>query len=101
MQIPRDQIESSLCAKGFIEERAGDHRRFHHVYKGKRTGISTKTSHGSRKYKDYQDPLLGKIKGHLKLDSKEELRDFLLCPMSAEEYNEKLRFKGFLPNNIN
>jgi len=98
MQIPRHQIESSLCSKGFEEERSSDHRRFHHIYKGKKTGISTKTSHGSeKKYKDYQDPLLGKIKQQLKLDSKEELRDFLLCPMSGEEYNQKLRSKGFLP----
>lgn len=97
MQIPREQIESSLCTKGFLEDRARDHRRFHHIYKGKKTGISTKTSHGSEKYKDYQDALLARIKRHLRLDSKEDLKDFLLCPMSGEEYNQKLRSKGLLP----
>jgi len=97
MQIPREQIESSLCSKGFKEDRGRDHRRFHHIYKGKKTGISTKTSHGSERYKEYQDPLLSKIKRQLKLDSKEELKGLLLCPMSGEEYNQKLRSKGLLP----
>ena len=101
MQIPRHQIESSLCSKGFEEERNSDHRRFHHIYKGKKTGISTKTSHGSERYKEYQDPLLSKIKRQLKLDSKEELKDFLFCPMSGEEYNQKLRSKGLLPKSLN
>jgi len=97
MQIERRQIESSLCIKGFLEDRSGDHRYFHHIYKGKRTGISTKTSHGSKDYKTYQDELLNKIKKHLRLDTKEELRDFLVCPMDAEQYNQILRVKGLLP----
>jgi len=94
MQIDRRIIESSLLEKGFVEEDSS-HKYFHHEYNGKRTGISTYTSHGSS-YKTYGDNLINMIKKQLKLDTNNQIRDFLQCPMKSEEYIRILTEKNYL-----
>lgn len=96
MQLDRRRIESALSSKGFIEDRAGDHRFFHHEYEGRRTGISTRISHGSG-YKTYGDTLLSAMRKQLELDSVAQLADLVNCPMTRDRYNEHLRGKGLLP----
>ncbi len=91
-QVPRDTIESSLLQKGFVQEHT-HHRYFHHEYNGKRTGVYTYTSHGSN-YKTYGNPLLKPMKNQLRLDTLQEVKDLLLCPMDGEKYNNKLVEKG-------
>lgn len=92
-QIPRDTIESALPKKGFVEGAKQSHRYFYHEYKGKRTGAYTYTSHGSN-YKTYGDELLKRMRVQLRLDTLQEVRDFLNCPMTSDVYNHKLMAKG-------
>ena len=91
------KIESSLLKKGFVRKQ-GDHRYYHHKFEGKFTGVNTKFSLGS-KHKRIDNSLLAKIKRQLKLDTLDELRDLVDCPMSKEQYLEKLMEKGLVPRN--
>ena len=92
MPLERRIIEASLRKKGFIQE-GGDHRYFYHEVRGKRTGAYAYVSRGSG-YKVYSDNLLSAIKKELRLDTLKQVRDFLRCPMSSEEYNSILKSKG-------
>ena len=94
--MEREKIASALLKKGFIEDSKGrDHRYYHHQINGKRTGVRTKLSTGS-KYKHIGAPLLGKIKKQLKLDSSQALADLVNCPMTEEAYTRILKVKGIL-----
>lgn len=92
MQIDRKLIESALRKKGFIVE-IGSHKYFYHEVNGKRTGVHTYTSHGSG-YKSYGDNLLHLMKKQLRLDSLNQIKRLMECPMDAEEYNTILKQKG-------
>ena len=70
MRIPRKVIETSLKQKGFVQDNR-DHRKFFLYYKGKKTGIFTYTSHGS-KYKDIGDGLISIMKRQLQLQTKRQ-----------------------------
>lgn len=94
MQLDRSRIESALAGKGFVREDT-HHRYFYHEHKGKRTGVYTYTSHGS-KYKTYPDALLRSMRNQLRLDTTAQLADLVNCPMSQDAYNEHLRGKGLL-----
>ena len=83
-----------MASKGFVPDNKRDHRYFHHVYEGKRTGIFTYTSHGST-YKTYGDELLGKMKRQLYLKTPAQLRDLVTCPISAEEYIGIVKANGY------
>jgi len=95
MQVDKRKIESSLTKKGFIRDEATHHTYFCHEYKGKRTGIYTYTSHGS-KSKVCGNPLLSMMKKQLKLDTINQVVDLFECPMSEEEYNQILEEKNIL-----
>ena len=91
--MEREKIATSLKKKGFVEDIKGrDHRYYHHQFNGKRTGVRTKLSMGS-KYKRLGAPLLAKIKKQLKLDSSEDLADLVNCPMTQDDYIEILKVK--------
>ncbi len=83
-----------MVAKGFVKEDS-HHRYFYHEVKGKRTGISTHTSHGSD-YKTYGDNLLRLIKKQLRLDALSQVVDLLKCPMTGDDYNGILKKKDLL-----
>ena len=94
VQVDRTAIESSLRGKGFVGEDS-HHRYFYHEVEGKRTGISTHTSHGSQ-FKTYEDNLLKQMRKQLRLDTLRQLRDLLECPMTEDDYNDILRKKGLI-----
>jgi hypothetical protein len=75
------EIEVALTKKDFkvIEN---DHKWLWFYYKGKKTTIKTKLSHG---VSDYGDNLLGFMARQLKLQ-KRQLDLLLDCPMDAEKY---------------
>jgi len=75
MQVEKRTIESNLPHKGFIEEDT-HHKYFYHEYQGKRTGIYTYTSHGS-KHKTYGENLLGMMRKQLRLDKSGRLLIYL------------------------
>ena len=94
--MERDKLEQSLQKKGFKMDDKKDHRYFHLVVNGKRPGISTKTSHGSKKYKTLAGPLQSAVKKQLKLDTSSQLKDFVDCPLSYENYLDILKEKGLV-----
>ena len=94
MQVDKRKIELSLTKKGFIKEEA-HHTYFYHEYNGKKTGIYTYTSHGS-KSKVCGNPLLSMMKKQLKLDILHQVVDLFKYPMSEKEYNQILKDKNFL-----
>ena len=94
MQIDRRTIEANLPKKGFIREDTHD-RYFYHEYQGKRTGPFTYTSSGNN-YKTYGWTLIKRMKKELRLDSNREVVDLCTCPMSGEDFNERLKQKGSL-----
>jgi hypothetical protein len=94
MQVDKRKIESSLSKKGFVKDET-HHIYFYHEYNGKRTGIYTYTSHGS-KNKVYGNSLLSMMKKQLKLNTINQVVDLFECPMSKEEYNQILKEKDLL-----
>ncbi len=92
MQIDRKTIESSLRKKGFVEE-GGSHKYFYHEVNNKRTGAYAYTSRGSC-YKTYGDSLIKVMKKELRLDTLDQAKRLLACPMDGEEYNSILQKKG-------
>jgi len=90
--VERKQIETSLRKKGFVQE-GGDHKYFYHEVDGRRTGAYAFTSRGTG-HKTYTDNLLGAMKKELRLDSLNQVKRLLECPMDADEYNTVLRQKG-------
>jgi hypothetical protein len=101
--IPRKRIQSSLSQKGFTLAKVGkgtgrspDHTWYHFVHKGKECRhIAAKISHGSG-YKTYDVSLLGKMKCRLALDTLDEVRQLLWCPMDHSSYVAILTKKGIL-----
>lgn len=86
--IARSLIEASLLKKGFTKDKR-DHRVYVFYHKGKKTSARTKISTGTG-YKVYDDNLLGKMKRQLLLDTNQEVRDLVSCPMSQAEYTKIL-----------
>ncbi len=83
MPRERSQIRRSLETKGFVL-RDGDHEYYSFYLNSKKTSIRTKLSRGAA-YKDYSDQLLGDIAHQLSL-TRQELLEFIDCPMSEKEY---------------
>lgn len=92
--MDRDKLERSLRRKGFVMDDKRDHRFFHLVVDGKRPGIYTKTSHGSKENKILRNPLQSKVKKQLKLDNINQLKKFVDCPLTYEKYLGILKKKG-------
>jgi len=94
MIVPRNQIEKALSAKGF-RLKESHHRFYYFYYENKITSIRTKVSRGSS-HKDYNDILLKQIQHQLKFDTKEQLFQFLQCPLKEEDYVQLLKEKGLI-----
>ncbi len=89
MQRDKRKVESSLQKKGFVREPERKHVFF--VYctlEGKRTSVSTHTSHGS--VKSLSVSLLGDMASQCQLD-KQDFLDLVDCPMDREKYEKILR----------
>lgn len=92
MPISRRVAEASLLRKGFRRDNR-DHRLFTYWLGGQKTSIFTFTSHGAR---EISDDLLLLVKRKLKLDTLQQVRDLLKCPMDESSYAAVLRAKGVL-----
>lgn len=86
--------KESLTKKGFYEDRASKHSFYFLHYNGNKTSIRTQFSHGSNE--DIGDRLLSSIKSQLKLNSSNEVANFLKCTMSEVEYLEILKSKNLI-----
>ena len=78
-------VRSSLLKKGFLEVNR-DHGFFILHVDGKKTGIHTKISHGEN---EIATSLLSMMARQLKLSGL-EFEALINCPLSAEEYHQKL-----------
>ena len=88
MSLAKRKVKAALKKKGFDEERDKDHICFYHCWKssGIRSGIWTRVSHGSRP-KDLPKWLVSEMSRQMELQTK-ELKRFVDCGMSREEYEE-------------
>ncbi|HPZ08655.1 MAG TPA: type II toxin-antitoxin system HicA family toxin [Candidatus Eremiobacteraeota bacterium] len=81
--ISNRNLENALMKKGFEQRKDTHHRIYRFRYKGKKTDIRTKASHGK---KDLTDNILKQIKDQLKFKDKKQLIDFINCPMTERDY---------------
>lgn len=83
------EYESALCAKGFLLERQSKHRIYCFYAEGKKQPIFTKISHGPSE--SMGPELLNCCKKQLRLNSNQELADFIGCPLGYESYVQLLK----------
>ncbi len=76
-------IKSALKRKGFVKREGKPHEFYVLMVNGKQSGIQTKLSHGS---KEYSRKLLSYMRKQLGFNSMSELKDFIECPLSKDEY---------------
>lgn len=91
LTIKTGKIKSSLTSKGFVEEERSKHTFYILVTDGKKTPIHTKLSRGS---KEYSKKLLSFMREQLGFDNITELKDFIECPISKDEYVRILKERG-------
>lgn len=84
------KISASLIKKGFIEVAYRADKKYYLTLDGKKVGIHTFVSHGT---KEYGENLIGEMKKQLRL-SKKEFIDLIDCPMTKEGYIRILIKKG-------
>jgi len=85
--LKRRNIEAALLAKGFRRDNT-HHRCFWFFHEGRQTNFRTWTSHGNKEYSGW---LLTAIKREMGLATAKQLRDFVACPLSEEEYIQHLQ----------
>lgn len=94
--IPREQMKKALLGKGFMSDTdERDHSFYYFYYNGKKTIARTKISRGTA-YKEYDDSLFRKMKTQLQLNSVQQVRALLECPMTKESYIEELKKQKLL-----
>lgn len=82
-QADKRDIQAALEKKGF-KKRDNDHEFYDLLVDGKKVGIQTKISRGT-KYKVYEDYLLGCMARQLRL-SKTDLMKLVKCTLSGDAY---------------
>lgn len=85
MPEKRDNIDAALRSKGFQKSDKKDHFRYNLLIDGKITHIGTKISMGSN-YKTIGDNLLIQMYKQLRMSCKEDLKKYIKCTYSYEEY---------------
>lgn len=94
MSIEKREVERSLESKGF-ERSPNKHNNFIYFTKsGKKSPARTGTSH-SKKMKTIPDSIISEMAKQCKL-TKAEFEDLINCPMSRDQYEQKLRERGNL-----
>ena len=76
-------IKSALEKKGFVKGKGKTHEFYVLIINGKQSGIQTKLSHGSG---EYGGTVLSYMRKQLGFNSITELKDFIECPISKDEY---------------
>lgn len=92
MVLDGKKAYKNLKKKGFEDSKdhSNDHKYLEFHYKGKMI-LYTKLSHGSKK--DLNNYLIKQMSTQCKL-SKQDFADLVNCPLSAEQYIEKLKALG-------
>jgi hypothetical protein len=87
------ELERALLRKGFVHLRAAKHHRLGLVVDGKLTSLQTFVSRSSY---DVGDGLAARMVFQLHMPDAKYLREFVSCPVSAEQYAQMLRDSGVL-----
>ena len=85
-----EPIVGALLAKGFFEAKKRDHRYFFFHYKGKKTSIYTKISHGQSTVDDW---LLGRMAHQVRLSKREVLAQ-IECSLGGDDYARLMIERG-------
>jgi hypothetical protein len=83
-------IVGALLAKGFFEAKKRDHRYFFFHYKGQKTSVYTKISHGQSTVDDW---LLGRMAHQVRL-SKREFLALIECTLGGDDYARQMVERG-------
>ena len=89
MTLERRKVEKSLAKKGFCKEEGGKHTLFHYWLDGRKTGIWTKVSRGT-KYKTLGHDLVKEMADQCSLKVR-EFRELIACPMTKKKYADLVR----------
>ena len=87
---PTRDFEAALERKGFKRDET-HHAMFWYHYRGRKTTVRTRTSHGET---DFDDGLLAQRRRQMGDLSKRQILDFIECPMSAETFEKHLVESG-------
>lgn len=87
--LKTDKIKTSLCKKGFQENKHKDHIYFYYFVDGKKSAVYTKISHGVN---EIDDALVGLMARQTKL-KKSDFIKLIECTLSKEEYYDKVKNK--------
>ena len=87
------EIRKGLENKGWIVEERTNHIFLEFVYEGRKTGIKTFLSRGTKEYSKY---LLSQIKKQLKFSNENELKKYIKCKLSNEDYIKILKTKNII-----
>jgi hypothetical protein len=88
------EVRKNLKKKGFVEE-SNHHVFLHHEVEGRRTGAYTYVPHGKAK-QDVGHDIERSMKLQLALQTTEQVRRLVECPMDSAEYLAILRVSGRL-----
>lgn len=92
MSLNRRKVKATLEDKGF-RKRERDHTFFiYFTENGEKTPVLTKMSHGSN-HREISDEFVSRMAKQCKLTTK-EFTQLVECPLSREEYEEKLKAKN-------
>lgn len=96
MTLKTKEARTHLLAKGFREEKGGDHCYLHFYYEGKKTIAYTKYSHGALN-DDVNASLVNLMKRQLGLGTSAQARKLIDCTMDEVSYIKELQSTGKLP----
>jgi len=91
----RRKIINTLTGKGFQEIKDSDHHKLIFFIDGKKVGLSTKISRGT-KYRDVPEGLLKMMKRQVKLNDLDQFLQLIDCPMSESDYKDFLSQSGYI-----
>jgi len=96
-QISSKELAKAVEKKGFTLESESNDKFYRLYYRGRKTGVFTKVSHGQMTY-SRNNGMLGAVRRQLQLRTNMELSDFLECPLSYEDYIRILLERNIIGN---
>ena len=94
MNIAAGDLEAALKKKGFLLERSTTDKLFFFYYKGRKTQIHTKISHG--RGETLRDKLCAAVKKQMCFETSRQLSDFVECSLDQDDYINLLKDKRII-----
>ena len=87
--LKANEVIKGLTKKGFALSE-GNHKHLIFYFKGKKTSIMTKISHGGNEINDYHIGIMSK---QVRLEKKQFV-ELVNCPLTTEQYLKELEGQG-------